>query len=226
MKTLKFVLDYDGSPNRDVWQPAADQPLATFLADHFNLDGELLDYVLALTLSLDSKISTRDGLAVIHRHLTSIGVYGPGFAALYPKWGGTSEIAQVACRALAVGGGIYMLGTGIETVSEQLEGADRLIEVQLTNGTPIKTKLLVRGGEERAAEDTEEISRLVAVIGSPLPSLFQADVEPSPAPAVAVIAFPPGTVTAEDGTASEHPVFVFAHSSATGECPSVQSELL
>ena len=46
-----------------------------------------------------------------------MGVFGPGFAAVIPKWGGSSEIAQVACRAGAVGGGVYILGTGVRSSS-------------------------------------------------------------------------------------------------------------
>ena len=226
MKFLKFVLDYSSEPNSEVWQPRASQPLSAFLADGFKLDAELQAYVLALTLSLDGRITTKDGLAVIHRHLTSMGVFGPGFAAVYPKWGGISEIAQVACRAGAVGGGIYMLGTGIETVAERPQGSDELVEIQLTNGTPVKTKLLVRGGEERQVDDAQEISRLVAVVGSPLSSLFEVVVEGAPTPAVAVIACPPGSVKTDDGTASEYPIYAFAHSSMTGECPTGQSEYI
>lgn len=225
MKFLKFVLDYRSEANSAVWQPRAAEPLSAFLAEHFNLDAELQAYVLALTLSLDGHMATEDGLATIHRHLTSMGVFGPGFAAIYPKWGGTSEIAQVACRAGAVGGGIYMLGTGIESVAERSGDAGaELVEIQLSNGTPVKTKLLVRGGEERAADGAQEISRLVAVVGSPLGSLFEAVVEGAPAPAVAVVAFPPGSVATGDGSASEYPIYAFAHSSSTGECPSGQSE--
>ncbi|KAB5517359.1 GDP dissociation inhibitor-domain-containing protein [Coniochaeta sp. 2T2.1] len=220
MKFLKFVLDYESETSKGIWQTQAAEPLSAFLVDHFQLDAELLAYVLALTLSLDGRIATQDGLATIHRHLTSMGVFGPGFAAIYPKWGGTSEIAQVACRAGAVGGGIYMLGTGIESVTD----ADELVEVRLTNGTPVKTKLLVSGGDERAAEETQQVSRLVGVVGSPLSSLFEVVVEGAPAPAVAVIAFPLGSVTA-DGAASEYPIYAFAHSSSTGECPNRQSVL-
>lgn len=224
MKFLKFVLDYRSEANSAVWQPRAAEPLSAFLAEHFNLDAELQAYVLALTLSLDGHMVTEHGLATIHRHLTSMGVFGPGFAAVYPKWGGTSEIAQVACRAGAVGGGIYMLGTGIESVAKRSGDAGELVEIQLSNGTPVKTKLLVRGGEERAADGALEISRLVAIVGSPLGSLFEAVVEGAPAPAVAVVAFPPGSVATADGSASEYPIYAFAHSSSTGECPSGQSE--
>lgn len=224
MKFLKFVLDYDSESNAEVWRSHADEPLTTFLASQFSLDNELQAYVLALTMSLDQNVVTRDGLAVINRHLTSMGVFGPGFAAVYPKWGGLSEVAQVACRAGAVGGGIYILGTGIEKVVDQAE-VDEPVEVVLSSGTTVKTTWLVLGTEDQPEAGAEQISRLVAVVTSPLASLFEVSVEAAPAPAVAVIAYPPGSVITKDGIASEQPVYVYAHSSDTGECPIGQSVL-
>jgi RAB protein geranylgeranyltransferase component A len=153
-----------------------------------------------------------------------MGVFGPGFAAVYPKWGGMSEVAQVACRAGAVGGGIYILGTGIEKVVNQAE-VDEPVEVVLSSGTTIKTTWLVLGTEDQPEAGAEEISRLVAVVSSPLASLFEVSVEGAPAPAVAVIAFPTGSVMTKDGVASEQPIYVYAHSSDSGECPTGQCVL-
>ncbi|KAJ4298700.1 Rab proteins geranylgeranyltransferase component A [Collariella sp. IMI 366227] len=75
MKFLKFVLDYESSPQLESWQPHADAPLTDLLQTQFKMDAELQTYIVTLTLSLDGKISTRDGLAVIRRHLSSMGVY-------------------------------------------------------------------------------------------------------------------------------------------------------
>jgi RAB protein geranylgeranyltransferase component A len=218
MKFLKFVLNYESSPQLELWQPHADAPLTTLLQQEFKMDAELQTYIVTLTLSLDGKITTKDGLAVIRRHLSSMGVYGPGFAALYPKWGGLSEIAQVSCRAGAVGGAVYMLGTGIET----MEKAEEEIKLQLTSGDTVKTRLLVRADEN--ASDQTGVSRLVAVIASPLTSQFEAIVEGAPRPAVTVIAFPAGSLSTAAGKASEFPVYLSAHSSDTGECPVGQSK--
>ena len=63
------------------------------------------------------------GLGVLHSHLVSVGVHGPGFAAVYPKFGGMSEACQIACRASAVAGGVYMLGEGVDT-HEPLDGGE------------------------------------------------------------------------------------------------------
>ena len=219
MKFLKFVLDYEGDEQAPVWRPHADEPLSDFLETAFGLAEELKAYILTLTLSLDGKISVEHGLATISRHLTSMGMLGPGFAAVYPKWGGTSEISQVACRAGAVGGAVYMLGIGIDEV-QSTSASDHAMQIRLTSGVVVKAKSLVRGTDE-TDEECKRLARLIAVVGSPLPSLFQAVVEGAPTPAVAVVAFPPGS-TAQNDT---HPIYAFAHSNDTGECPAGQSKL-
>jgi RAB protein geranylgeranyltransferase component A len=217
MKFLKFVLDYENSPQLETWQPHADAPLTDLLRQEFKMDDELQAYITTLTLSLDPKIATKDGLAVIRRHITSMGVYGPGFAALYPKWGGLSEIAQVSCRACAVGGGVYMLGTGIRNMENTEDG----IKLELTSGDVIRTRQLVRSSN--AASDKAGIRRLVAVTGSSFESLFEPTVEGAPRPAVAIVAFSAGTL-ATSGEVSDYPVYLSVHSSDTGECPVGQSK--
>ncbi|KAF7550668.1 hypothetical protein G7Z17_g5542 [Cylindrodendrum hubeiense] len=224
MKFLKFVLDFDSEPQTDVWHPHADEPLDGFLASTFKLDTALQSYIITLTLSHNGKVSVKDGLTTIHRHLTSMGVFGPGFAAVYPKWGGLSEVAQVGCRAAAVGGAVYMLGTGIKDVrkapSEDGE-AEAKLELKLTNDTVVKTHRLVQGSEQSTTESSR-ISRLSAITKSDFSSLFELQTEGSPTPAVTVVAFPAGSVTSEDGKLSEFPVYTMVHSSDTGECPSGQ----
>ncbi|KAJ4416643.1 Rab proteins geranylgeranyltransferase component A [Gnomoniopsis sp. IMI 355080] len=230
MKFLKLVLSYEEEEARPQWQEYAERPLADFLGEKMGLDYELRTYITALTLSLDGQISTKKGLGTIHRHLTSMGLFGPGFAAVYPKWGGGSEIAQVACRAGAVGGGIYMLGTGIKTLKSEGQN-EELVEVELSDGTVVKAKTLIRGPEQASPTvdlatepSVNTVSRLITVVDSPLTSLFVTNVEGAPTPAVAVIALPPGSVTTSDGTESKYPIYVMAHSSETGECPAGQKK--
>ncbi|KAK1985402.1 rab protein geranylgeranyltransferase component A [Colletotrichum cereale] len=222
MKFLKFVLNYNSEEQRGIWSPHADKPLSEFLASDFKLDAALQTYIVTLTLSLDGSVSTKDGLAAIHRHLSSMGAFGPGFAAVYPKWGGLSEIAQVGCRACAVGGAVYMLGTGVKATRQldnQEDGAR--FELDLTSDITVKSRTLVRGAED-VASDSQRVSRTIAVVNSPLSSFFEALVEGAPTPAVAVIAIPAGSI---EGIACPYPIYVFAHSSETGECPSGQSVL-
>lgn len=241
MKFLKLVLSYQDEASLPQWQEYADRPLAAFLAEKMGLaDAELRTYITTLTLSLSGDdVTTKEGLETIHRHLTSMGVFGPGFAALYPKWGGGSEIAQVGCRAGAVGGGIYMLGTGIKELKEpdeqqttttssgENDGDEELVELILTDDTVVKTRLLVRATEdvpEYKSDAVTKVSKMIAILNSPLPHLFEATVEGCPTPAAAVITFPPGSVKTEDGIESTHPIFAIVHSSETGECPAGQSE--
>lgn len=223
MKFLKFVLEYDAEPQTDVWTPRADEALADFLGSEFKLDAALQTYVITLTLSPDGRISVRDGLAAIHRHMTSMGRFGTGFAAVYPKWGGLSEVAQVGCRASAVGGAIYMLGTGIRNVSDT--NTDQGVEVALANDVTVKTKALVQQTKTGPPSTAGiSLSRLTVVVQSGLSSVFETFIEGAPTPAVAVVGFPAGSVKKDNGTASAYPVYAMVHSSDTGECPVGQSK--
>ncbi|KAH7037457.1 GDP dissociation inhibitor-domain-containing protein [Microdochium trichocladiopsis] len=215
MKFLKFVVNYDSEEERPMWLEHGSEKLAQFLQEQFKLDDSLRQYILALTLTLDGDITVRDGLAIIHRHLSSLGWFGPGFCAVYPKWGGGSEIAQVACRAGAVGGGIYMLDTGME-MSDQDAAARDKISLKLSSGTIVQTSALITSQDE-PGEDALTIKRLIAVVNTTFAELFEVVVEGAPKPAVAVISLTPADA------ASPLPVYAFVHSSDTGECPSGQS---
>lgn len=166
MKFLKLVLSYEDEATLPQWQEYAERSLADFLGEKMGLDQELRTYINALTLSLDGQVSTKKGLGTIHRHLTSMGLFGPGFAAVYPKWGGGSEIAQVACRAGAVGGGIYMLGTGIKTIKSEGGADDELVELELSDDTVVKAKMLIRASEQVLSKDLPQVSNSLS---SPCP---------------------------------------------------------
>ncbi|PFH56726.1 hypothetical protein XA68_16102 [Ophiocordyceps unilateralis] len=225
IKFLKFVVEYESEPQTDLWKPKADEPLTAFLESEFGLDGDLPSYVVVLTLSLDANISVEAGLFAIHRHITSMGTFGPGFAAVYPKWGGMSEVAQVGCRAGAVGGAVYVLGTGVSNVQPQStseDGDEADLEVTLSSGVTIKAGALVEDGG-RSSEPTAVVSRLIAVVDSSFSSLFQPVIEDAPVPCVAVVGFPLGSIATADGTASEFMTYAMVHSSDTGECPAGQS---
>lgn len=222
MKFLKFVVDYEDQTQ--VWEPHAGNSLSAFLASQFQLPLHLQTVIVALTLSLDSPEQTtvRWALPRVARHLTSIGVFGPGFGAVLPKWGGGAEIAQVACRAGAVGGGVYVLGTGIKNTK-----INESIEIELTNGETVKTKYLAGESNHEVAtlSTSKVVSRIIAVVSSSLDSLFKSSVEGAPLAAVTVVVFPPETLTL-DGNDNKHPVYIMAHSSETGECPTGQCQYI
>lgn len=215
MKFLKFVVNYEAQ--EEVWKAHADSSLAGFLSSQFQLPSSLQTVIAALTLSLDSPDITpvKWALPRISRHLTSIGIFGPGFGAVVPKWGGGAEISQVACRAGAVGGGVYVLGTGIKSTV----GEGPLTSVELSNGETVKTKYLV--GAEKRLSEARLASKVIAIISSPLPSLFKSSIEGAPLAAVSVVVFPPRTIIA-DNLDQVNPIYVMVHSSETGECPAGQ----
>ncbi|PTD04247.1 Rab proteins geranylgeranyltransferase component A [Fusarium culmorum] len=217
MKFLKFVLDFNSEPQIETWTPHADEELAQFLVSEFKLDAALQSYVITLTLTHDGKISVKDGLTAISRHLTSMGVFGAGFAAVYPKW----VASQVGCRAAAVGGATYMLGSGIKSLERSSSTeAEAPLELSFTNDIDVKAKLVIQGADT-TDPNSPRISRLTVVTKADLSSLFELLTEGAPVPAVAVVAFPTGSVS-EGENPSEFPVYAMVHSSDTGECPSGQ----
>lgn len=127
MKFLRFVAAFEEKP--ETWQPHRDIPFASFLSEQFGLPA--VDSLMALCLSLEvpEKTTTEFALPRIARHLRSIGVFGPGFGAVIPKWGGLSEVVQVACRACAVTGGIYVLGRGISSIEPAQSEEDDVEEI-------------------------------------------------------------------------------------------------
>lgn len=234
-KFLRFVSDYENQ--EETWKQHEEMPFHDFLSNHFKLPAMVQAPFSALILSPypPSKTTTAYALPRIARHLRSMGLFGPGFGAVVPKWGGLAEVAQVGCRGGAVGGAIYMLGTGLGEVSSEASSdstksaanASLLSQYKLTNDNSIKTRWTV-GSEEalpRAHTDCSSTptSRSISVISSPLKALFPALGEGSPPPAVAVVVFPSSSFTVE-GPSSEElpPVNLFVHSSDTGECPTGQ----
>ncbi|KAB8253680.1 GDP dissociation inhibitor [Aspergillus pseudonomiae] len=230
-RTLMRFLRHIGKPPQDGDSEAEEEDLATslpeYLASKFQVPAELHEPLLSLSLSQASPGQTSAEYAVprIKRHLASIGVYGPGFGSLLAKWGGGSEIAQVGCRALAVGGGVYVLNAGVESISnlhQSDNGDDMRVQLHLSNDETIKTKLVVGSnwdlpGQERPACD--KVARSITVVSSPLESLFPVTAEGGPIPAGAVVVFPGSSFDQSDDLP---PVYLLVHSSETGECPSGQ----
>ena len=222
MKFLKFVLEYDSEPQKEVWKPHAEKPLLEFLSFQFKLDQDVRVDVITLTLSLDGNITVADGLAAINRHMTSMGLFGAGFAAVYPSWGGLAEVAQVSCRAGAVGDAVYVLGQGVQDVKRR-EDPETPLAVSLPNEIVVDAKTLVQDAVSKESHGAS-LTRLTAAISSGLPSVFQAINEDAPTPAVAVVAFSPKQVSIGDGELSQYPIYAILHSSDTNECPPGHSE--
>jgi RAB protein geranylgeranyltransferase component A len=204
-----------------------DLPFRDYLTSRFQVPSELHDPILALSLTQRKAAQTPASFSVprIKRHLGSIGVFGPGFGSLLAKWGGGSEIAQVGCRALAVGGGVYVLNRGIASVETRKDEEDTLI-LTLSDGASIRSKFAAGSQWDFPAEAdappvmTDRVARSVSIVSSPLSRLFPVTAEGGPVPAGAVVLVPGKELSIEG--ADDTPVYLLVHSSDTGECPEGQ----
>ncbi|KAL8809515.1 MAG: hypothetical protein Q9200_003349 [Gallowayella weberi] len=209
MKVLRGTADPEIYPT--MIGEAGHQSFQDFLESQYMIDPKLQAPLQALTLSPDPPAKTSVAFAVprLHRHITSIGIFGPGFGAVVPKWGGLAEIAQVACRAGAVGGGVYVLKQGIDSISQAhlienhstSEGADQpLSNIKLQGGNEVKARWIIGTkstlhsiSDWDPPESTmiREITHLTAIVSSPLTTLFTPPAEGSPPPASVVVVLPP-----------------------------------
>ena len=254
MKFLHFVAEYENQS--DTWRPYASTPFSTFLTEQFKLKPELHTPFIALTLSHTppQRTNTEFALGRIANHLRSMGLFGPGFCAMIPKWGGLSEVTQVACRAGAVGGGVYALGTGIDSLgpiassnATTNDGPDSggAIKVQLSDGSTVTAKHVVGCEEELPANLSSQLesksedgngyatrpdvlARSVSIISPSLSSLFPSPADGAPLSAASVVYFPSGSLSdrPEDADNGISPVYIMVHNSDTGECPKDQGKSL
>ncbi|KAJ5772504.1 hypothetical protein N7520_003033 [Penicillium odoratum] len=200
-------------------------PFGDYLSSKFGVPQDLQGPLLSLSLSQQTLQNTSASHAVprIKRHLASIGALGPGFGGVISKYGGGSEILQVACRASAVGGGVYALDTGIQSLSDG-ESGDYPVELQLSNGESVRTKYVIGSVWDLSPTQERTLScaqftRSITVVASNFTSLFPVTVEGAPVPASAILMFPGETI----GSPQSPPVYLQVHSSDTGDCPRQQS---
>lgn len=249
MKFLKLATDTEA--HASVLETWGSKPFPDLLASHLGIPPRLQAPLLALTMSPHppDKTLTSYALPRIHRHLTSVGMFGPGFGSVIPKWGGLAEIAQVACRAGAVGGGVYVLKKGFdanEDIDQRASGKDehRLdrdsqhFTVRLEDEEPIKTEWIVGSEWDLPSQFRASIiegatpvyvSHSITIASSPFSQLFPPPAEGAPPPAGAVVVFPTGSLELESGgneapksADDSPPVYLMIHSSDTGECPASQ----
>lgn len=223
MKFLRFISEYE--EQTETWHDRRQQPFSAFLSEQFKVPSSLQGPLMALALSPNTSETTTTEYALprIARHLRSIGVFGTGFGAVIPKWGGLSELTQVSCRACAVGGGVYVLGKDLATTSDStLETTETGVKLSLKDGEAVTAKWVVGGNTLTAAEDS--ISRSITIVSSTLTHLFPPIAEDAPAPAAAVVVFPSGSLVKESVAGGLPPVHIMVHSSDTGECPAGQSK--
>jgi RAB protein geranylgeranyltransferase component A len=223
MKFLRFIGEYEEQP--EVWEEHRHQPLPTFLSQQFKVSASLQSALMALTLSAASSEQTTTAYALprIARHLRSMGVFGTGFGAVIPKWGGLAEISQVSCRACAVGGGVYVLGKGLDSFSNSTTVTTEAgTTLHLKDGETVTAKWVIGGTTSTTPQ--ESYCKSMSIVSSPLTPLFPPLAEDAPPPASAVVVFPSGSLSTGAQDEDLPPVHVLVHSSDTGECPTGQSK--
>lgn len=218
MKFLKVAADAEG--HALILERWGQTSFPTFLTNQFNIPQRLQLPLIALTSSMNSPGETLTAYALprIYRHLSSVGIFGPGFGSVIPKWGGLAEVAQVSCRAGAVGGGVYVLRkevVAIETLNGSSSDQECSLEVHLDGDEKIKTRWVVGTQHELPSRGRVlpssliiEISHSVTIVSSALSTMFPTPVEGGSTPAGAVVVFQ-----------ETQPVYLIIHSSDTGECP-------
>lgn len=235
MKFLRYVLN-EGEDQSSPTPADSQITLQTALTTKFKLSESLQAPLQALALSPLPASLTRFDTAIIRirRHMRSMGYFGPGFGAVIAKYGGNSEISQVACRAGAVGGSVYLLGhelQGLTTAEDNVaantnENTDQttLIECVLSGGTRIRSKIVVgspddlpKSNDKLPTSDCASMWRSINIIADPLRQLFPQTAENGPTPAVAI-----ALVESGDTNGQKVPVYLQIHSEDTGECPSGQ----
>lgn len=231
MKFLRYVLQEEDA-STESGEDDASISLKTAMSTKFKIPESLQAPLVALALSpvAADSVSLDRALARIRRHMRSMGYFGQGFGAVIAKFGGNSEISQVACRAQAVGGGVYLLGHGLRSLDIPVQNSENediaIINTILSDGTQLRSRYVAGGlddiplaqDDSTSQETSDSTWRSVNVIADPLRSLFPPTSENGPNPAVAI-------VLVEDGsTNSENPVYLQIHSEDTGECPSGQCE--
>lgn len=233
MKFLRFITEFEDQP--EIWSEYRQEPFPEFLSRQFKVPTALQAPLLALSLSPTSSnhTTTEYALPRIATHLRSIGVFGAGFGSVIPKWGGLSEVTQVACRACAVGGGVYVLGQGPGgdgAAASPVDGSQGTTELKLRlkDGETVKAKWLVGEVPQSSGPTSSTACRSITIVSSPLSPLFPPIAEEAPSPAAAVVVFPSGSLKLAPPVAGADelpPVYIFVHSNETGECPAGQSKL-
>ena len=248
MKFLALASSSASNTDKDLLSSHGHLSLPEFLSSQYNIPPELQAPLLALTLSRNhpTKTTVSSALPQMHRHLTSMGVFGPGFGAVLPKWGGLSEVSQVACRAQAVGGGVYVLKKGIEKIEESkvdspsegigandlsslplmvcLQGGD-MVQTRWVVGSPSSLPPTSFSGRCSSTADKIQTTHLTVIVSHPLPILFPPTAESSPPPAATIVYFPSGSLYPSPAIKSLDgipPVYLTVHSADTGECPKGQ----
>ncbi|KAJ5110205.1 hypothetical protein N7532_002850 [Penicillium argentinense] len=226
---MRFLRHISKSQDEDSGETDGDLsvPFGEYLSTNFSVPDDLLHALRSLSLSQQSPQDTPASYAVprVKRHLASIGSMGVGFGGVVSKYGGASEILQVACRASAVGGGTIALDTGISSLKDGgvTSEEEHPVEVQISSGETVRSKCVVGSVWDLPNQElpslSTKVARSITVASSSFASLFPITTEGAPLPASTILMFPGDTLSHPQSP----PVYLQVHSSDTGDCPRQQS---
>ncbi|KAH7344118.1 GDP dissociation inhibitor-domain-containing protein [Rhizoctonia solani] len=121
-RLIKFLMfatgEFEGSSELNGKETT---PLLEFVQQVFGIDKELAEALsYAVAFSIDAKDQTLPALVRTRTYLRSVGRYGPS-PFLIGHYGGAGELAQGFCRTCAVGGGTYVLGRKVVSITKHEE---------------------------------------------------------------------------------------------------------
>ncbi|CAE6429139.1 unnamed protein product [Rhizoctonia solani] len=115
-RLIKFLMFASGE-----FEGKETSPLLEFVQQVFGIDKELSEALsYAVAFCVDAKDQTLPALLRTRTYLRSVGRYGPS-PFLIGHYGGAGELAQGFCRTCAVGGGTYVLGRKVVSVTRHEE---------------------------------------------------------------------------------------------------------
>jgi RAB protein geranylgeranyltransferase component A len=239
---LRFLMkcaDPTDVKHQEILQKNAETSFSEFLSSEYPLPTWTIASLHSLTLlqTAPNETNLKDAVQALITHLTSIGSIPDirSSAALTIAYGGSAELTQVWSRGTAVSGGLNVLGRGITKIVGDT--------VTLSNGEVVTADWILVPEEDPETHETSEIestteattkatkstisyTKSIHLIPSPLNPLFTRKLETDRIPPnAAVLTFPVGSLSTSTGITNTAPVYIIAHSSATGECGKDESVL-
>ncbi|CCX06872.1 GDP dissociation inhibitor-domain-containing protein [Pyronema domesticum] len=239
---LRFLMkcaDPTDVKHQEILQKNSETSFSEFLSSEYPLPTWTIASLHSLTLLQTPPAETKlkDAVQALITHLTSIGSIPDirSSAALTIAYGGSAELTQVWSRGTAVSGGLNVLGRGITKIvgdtvtlsNGEVVTADWILvpeedpETHETSETESTTEATTK-----ATNSTVSYTKSIHLISSPLNPLFTRKLETDRIPPnAAVLTFPVGSLCTSAGLTNTAPVYIIAHSSATGECGKDESVL-
>lgn len=232
---LRFITkcaNPDDTKHHQLLVKNAETSLTEFITANYPLPPFTIASLHSLTLlpTPPEKTPLRLAIPALTRHLSSVGRIPDirSSAALTIAYGGSAELCQVWSRGAAVAGGLNVLERGITSITP----SGPKLSVRLSNDETITADWVVTSRSSTptgAPTKPSTLTKGIFVITAPLESLFSKKfTEDRITPNAAVLTFPTGSLTLVlEGKPllNEFPVYIIAHSAATGECVDGESVL-